>query len=169
MMEHMLSGVPQKKPLVPRLLDAERLSEHERNTLRGDAERRAQEGLQLLALGLREFTDAQQSGDEGALARAVARLQEGASLWETGSAVLRTLSSPGVRPEVTALRWFRVQMNLESTLMLPSTLPWGLSWMHLGGMVALGLFAVGAMVAYLYKVRWSLRLLHRLTRGKGQT
>lgn len=103
------------------------------------------------------------------MARAVVRLQEGASLWETGSAVLHALSSPGVRPEVVALRWFRTQMNLESTLLLPSTLPWGLSWVHLGGMVALGLFAAGAMAAYLYKVRWSLRLLNRLTRGRGKT
>jgi hypothetical protein len=168
MMEHMQGGTPQKKPLIPRLLDAERLSEGERNTLRGDAERRVQEGLQLLASSFHEFTEAQQSGNVGALARAVAKLQEGASLWETGSAVLHTLSSPGARPESAALRWFREQMNLESTLVLPATLPWGLSWVHLGAMVALGLFAAGAMVAYLYKMQWSLRLLNRLTRGRGK-
>jgi hypothetical protein len=169
MLEHMQGGTPQKKPLIPRLLDAERLSEGERHTLRGDAERRMQEGLQLVASSFHEFTEAQQSGDAAALTRAVARLQEGASLWETGSAVLRALSAPGARPEVAALRWFRAQMNLEPTLVLPSTLPWGLSWVHLGGMVALGLFAAGAIAAYLYKVRWSLRLLQRLTRGKGKT
>lgn len=167
MMEHMTGSVP-KKPLMPRLLNAERLSEAERNALRGDAERRVETGLQVLEQGLIDFAEARRTRDEAALARAIGTLQDGARRWDMGLAVLRALSPPDTLPREAALTWFKTQMHLEPTLASPSALPWGLSWTHLGGMVILGLCAAGAIVVYLSKVRRSLRLLERLTQRKHE-
>lgn len=167
MMEHMTGSVPQK-PLMPRLLDVERLSEVERNALQGDAERQVETGLQLLEQGLIDFAAARQRRDDMALARAIGTLQDGARHWETGVAVLHALSTPDASPREAALTWFKTQMHLEPTLPLPSSLPWGLSWTHLGGMVILGLFAIGALVVYFSKVRRALTLLDRLTRRKHE-
>ena len=49
-MERLMS-VPPKKPPVGRLLDVERLSEAERNSLKGDAARQGDEGLRQGAAG----------------------------------------------------------------------------------------------------------------------
>jgi hypothetical protein len=168
MMGQMGAKSPQK-PLMPRLLDAERLSERERQTLRSDAEQRVQAGLQRLDQGLRAFADAQQTQDAEALARAVGQLHEAVSLWETGTTVLQALSSSTPRPRETALTWFKTQMHLAPAPQEATARPWGLSWVHLGGMVALGLFATGAVMVYLVKVRQSLRLLDRLTHRRHDT
>ena len=158
-MGRMMGGVP-KKPLVARLLDAERMTEVERNALRGDAERRIQEGLALLERGTRQLADARRTGDDAALARAVQRLEEGAAHWETGRAVLQALSSPA--PRGAGVRWFKSQMNLE----LPSTplTIGGLSWRHATVMASLAFIVVAGAALYGYKVRRSLALLARLTR-----
>jgi hypothetical protein len=168
MMRQMMGSAPQK-PLMPWLLDADRLPESERNRLRGAAERKAQEGLLQLEQGIRDFEEARQSNDEDALARAIEKLQAGIELWQTGSAVLRALSSPSVQPSETALTWFKTQMNLEPMPPLSAGLPWGLSWAHLGGMAALALLATGAVAVYFYKVRRALDLLDRLTRARDKT
>jgi hypothetical protein len=163
-----MTGSVPKKARIPRLLDVERLSAAERQALRGDAERQVETGLQAVEQGLIDFAAARRTRDEVALARAIGTLQDGARYWEIGMAVLHALSSPDTSPREAALTWFKTQMNLEPTLPSPSALPWGLSWTHLGGMVILGLFAAGALVIYLYKVRRSLRLLDRLTRRKHE-
>ncbi len=163
----MRSASPPKKALVPRLLDAERLSESERNALRGAAERKALEGLRLLEQAVRDFAQARRRGDEAALERAVEKLQEGATLWETGSAVQRALSTSGGRPRETALAWFKAQMNIEGAPPSAGGFPWGLTPFHVAMMAMLGLFAAGMFAVYLYKVRRSLALLSRLTARGG--
>lgn len=167
MMEHMTGSVP-KKPLMPRLLDVERFSEAEWQALQADAERQVETGLQVLEQGLIDFAAARRTRDDAALARAIGTLQDGARHWETGMAVLRALSTPDTSPRQAALTWFKTQMHLDPSLPSPSALPWGLSWTHLGGMVILGLFAIGALVVYVYKVRRALTLLKRLTRRKDE-
>ena len=159
-MGRMMGGVP-KKPLMARVLDADQMTEAERNALRGDAERRIQEGLALLERGTRQLADARRIGDDAALARAVQTLEEGAAHWETGRAVLQALSSSA--PRGAGVRWFKSQMNLDR----PST-PFtigGLSWRHATVMASLALIVVAGAALYGYKVRRSLALLARLTRA----
>ncbi len=162
-MERMM-GEPVKKPLMSRLLDAERLSEGERAALGKDAEQRVQQGLELLERGTRELSAARRANDGAAIAQAVSALKEGSELWETGAAVQRALSLPPATASATALRWFRSQMNVEVPEAVTAW-PWGLSPVHLAIMGILALTAGGGMVLYLYKVRRSLALLVRLTRG----
>jgi hypothetical protein len=162
-MERMTGG-PVKKPLMSRLLDVRVLSEPERADLRRDADLRVQQGLDLLDRGTRELTAARLRGDAAAIARALSVLSEGSESWQTGSAVQRALALPPTAASDTALRWFRAQMNLE----VPSVVsgwPWGLSPIHLAIMATLVLTAGGGLLLYLYKVRRSLALLARLTRG----
>lgn len=164
-MERML-GARRAKPLMPRLLDADRLTERERNALRGAAERQAQEGLLILERGARQLLKARRAGDDRAIERAVERLQEGAALWERGAAVQHGLSSSPAPPSKTAIRWFKSQMNLDAQLpSIAGPAPWGLSWVHFGVMAVLGLFATVAAALYLYKVQRSLSFLSRLTKG----
>jgi hypothetical protein len=60
-MERMM-GFPPRKPIMSRLLDVDHLSERERNALRSDAGRQAQEGLTLLQDGVRELVYVARAG-----------------------------------------------------------------------------------------------------------
>lgn len=166
-MEGMMGGLP-RRPLISRLLDTERLSEAERNSLRGDAERRVRAGRARLEEGTRDLAAARGRGDEPALDRALRTIAEGVTLWETGRAVEDALSSPGTNPKDSALSWFKAQMNLGAPPPRPTALPWGLSWFHAAVMVTLAIFAVGGVAAYLYKVRRAISLLGQVTRRSGE-
>lgn len=165
-MERMM-GVPAKKPPVGRLLDVERLSEAERNSLKGDAARQSDEGLRLLREAGGELEAARRKGDQRAIERAVGKLREGATLWETGHAVEQALGHPAPAARAAGLRWFKAQMNLDAQPSAVTGLPWGISWMHLVVMAALAVFVVGAISLYLYRVRRALGLLARLTRREA--
>lgn len=165
-MEGML-GAPAKKPLVSRLLDAERWSESERNSLKGDAARQMEGGLNLLQEAERELGQARKTGDQSAVERAVAKLREGAVLWETGYAVQRALTLPAPAAREAGVKWFKAQMNLDAQPPAPTGLPWGVSWMHLAVMGALAAVAAGSIALYLFRIRRALSLLGRLTRGDG--
>jgi len=165
-MERMI-GAPPKKPLVGRLLDVERFSETERNSLRADAVRESAEGLRLLREAGGELEAARRKEDQSAIERAVGKLREGATLWETGHAVEKALTNPAPVAREAGLRWFKAQMNLDAQLPMPTGLPWGISWMHLVVMAALAVFTAGAIGLYLYRVRRALRLLARLTRREA--
>ena len=162
-----LMRVPPKKPPVGRLLDVERLSQAERNSLKGDAARQGDEGLRLLREAGRELEAARRKGDQRAIERAVEKLREGATLWETGRAVQQALDHPAPAARAAGLRWFKAQMNLDAQPPVVTGLPWGMSWMHLVVMAALAVFAVGAISLYLYRVRRALGLLARLTRREA--
>ena len=159
--------VPPRKPPVGRLLDVERLSEAERNSLKGDAARQSDEGLKLLREAGRELEAARRKGDQRAIERAVGKLREGATLWEMGRAVQQALDHPPPAARAAGLRWFKAQMNLDAQPPVVTGLPWGMSWMHLVVMTALAVFAVGAISLYLYRVRRALVLLARLTRREA--
>jgi hypothetical protein len=165
-MERMM-GAPPKQPLVARLLDVERLSEAEGNSLRADAERESAEGLRLLREAGGELEAARRTEDPGAIERAVGKLREGATLWETAYAVQKALASPAPVARAAGLRWFKAQMNLDAQRPMPTGLPWGLSWMHIVVMAALVVFTAGAISLYLYRVRRALGLLARLTRREA--
>ena len=165
-MERMM-GAPAKKPLVGRLLDAEKLSEAERNSLKGDAARQSGEGLSLLREAGGELEAARRKEDQSAIERAVGKLREGATLWETGHAVEKALANPAPVAREAGLRWLKAQMNLDARPPVPTGLPWGISWMHLVVMAALVVFTAGAISLYLYRVRRALGLLVRLTRRQA--
>jgi hypothetical protein len=165
-MERMMSAPP-KKPLVGRLLDIERLSEAERNSLSADATRESAEGLRLLREAGAELEAARRKRDHGAIERAVGKLREAATLWETGYAVEKALANPAPVPREVGLRWFKAQMNLEAQPPVPTGLPWGISWMHLVVMAALTVFTAGAISLYVYRVRRALGFLARLTRREA--
>lgn len=152
-------------PLMPALMDADRLSESEREALREAAERQVEHGLGLLEHASRELSDARRRGDQAALERAAEKLREGLALWETGTAARRALSLPPAQGREAAVRWFKGQMNLEAA---PDSAqpraPWGFSWMHLGAMATLIALVLGGVALYVYKVRRALATLDRLTR-----
>jgi hypothetical protein len=161
-MERMM-GAPPKQPLVARLLDVERLSEAERNSLRADAERESAEGLRLLREAGAELEAARHTEDPRAIERAVGKVREGATLWETAYAVQKALTDPSPVAREAGLRWFKAQMNLDAQRAMPT----GLSWMHIVVMAALVVFTAGAISLYLYRVRRALGLLARLTRREA--
>jgi hypothetical protein len=163
-MERMM-GAPPKKPLVSQLLDVERLSESERNSLRGDADRQLEEGMRLLQEAIREADQARRKGDSSAVERAMAKLREGATHWDTGYAVQRALTTPPPAARESAVKWFKAQMDVDAQPPTPTGLPWGVSWMHLAVMSAFALLAAGSIALYTYRVRRALSLLGRLTRG----
>lgn len=164
MMKERMMGAPPRKPLVGRLLDVERLSEAERNSLKADAARESAEGLRRLREAAGELEAAGRKGDESAIERVVGKLREGATLWETGHAVEKALADPAPVAREAGLRWFKAQMNLDGRPPVPTGLPWGISWMHLVVMAALVVFTAGGISLYLYRVRRALGLLARLTR-----
>ena len=161
-MERMMSGV-RPKPLVARLLDAERMTEAERNSLRESAERRVQQGLELLERGTRDFAEARRRADETAIASALQTLEEGAAQWQTGRAVIQALESP--TPRSKSLQWFKAQMNLDVPSAPRGDL-WGVSRRHAAFMAIVVLIAIGGIGIYAYKVGRSLRLLARLSRDE---
>jgi hypothetical protein len=165
-MERMM-GAPPRKPLVGRLLDVERLSEAERNSLKGDAARQSDEGLRLMREAGGDLEGARRKGDPRAIERAVEKLREGATLWETGYAVEKALANSAPVAREVGLRWFKAQMNLDAQPPVLTGLPWGISWMHLVVMAALVVFTAGAISLYLYRVRRALGLLARLTRREA--
>ena len=162
-MERMM-GVASKKPIMSRLLDVERLSDVDRNTLSAESARQMDDGMGLLLQAGRELEQAQTKGDPAAVERALARQREGAASWETGRAAQQALTGSAPAARAAAMRWFKAQMNLDVPPPLPTGLPWGLSWTHVLAMAALALFAAGALVLYVYRMHHALGLLARLTR-----
>lgn len=161
--QHHPAGAP-PGPLMPLLMDADRLSETERAALREAAEQHVTRGLTLIEEGSRELSRARGLGDETGLERAAQRLGEGLALWETGVAARRALSLPPADARYAALRWFKGQMNLGGTPGSPRAgAPWGISWAHLGAMAFLTALVLAGVVLYLYKVRRALATLDRLT------
>lgn len=163
-MQRMMGALPKRPPL-SRLLDPGQLTETERNSMRGEAERRVQEGLLRLDRAAHDLARTGRASDDPAVARAVEELKNGLAEWQGGIAVLQALASP--EPRAAALQWFKAQMNLD--VPTPPGDVWGVSWRHAGLMAILALVGVSAVGLYAYKIGRSLRLLARLSRDDDRS
>jgi len=159
-----MMGMPARTPIVTRLLDTERLSPAERRQLEADAVRQMEQGMRLLQDGTRALETARRRADPAAIERALAVLREGATSWETGRAVQRAFAAGPAGARAAAVRWFKAEMNIDAQPPLPTGLPWGLTWVQLAVMTALGTVSLGGLALYLYRVRRAVALLARLTR-----
>lgn len=154
-----MHGVEPPRPLVSRLLDADRLTDAQRAQLRADAEQRRAEGLKRVDEAARALAKARQASDDAAIDRAVTGLKEGAVLWETGTTVRRALDSNA--PRDAAVRWFAEQLRTLPRIEPERPTSW-LSWRHATLMVGLALVVVAGLILYAYKVRRSIQLLRRV-------
>ena len=157
-----MHGGEAPRPLVSRLIDADRLSDAQRRELHADAVRRRDEGLRRLDLATRELGKARQQSDDVAVARAVAAVKEATIMWETGTTVLNALDSKA--PREAGVQWFREQMRTLPRIE-PDQLTAGLSWRHAVLMASLAAVVVAGLVLYAYKVRRSVELLRRAGGG----
>jgi hypothetical protein len=160
-MERMHGGEP-PRPLVSRLLDADRLTEAQRRELRVDAERRREEGLHRIERANQALATARRARDAAAVDRAVAALKEGTVLWETGTAVLRALDSKA--PRDGGVQWFRGQLRTLPRID-PDQIAGGLSWRHAVLMGSLAAIVVAGLILYACKIRRSIELLRRAGGG----
>lgn len=113
MMDDMMGGEGEHgaktTPFMSQLLAAPKLSDDVRRKLRQQANERIDRGLALI----RDASEPGRSNDTVARAEAARRLKEGSDLFQSGTAALAALDDIQ-SPQVTALSWFREQMDLEA-------------------------------------------------------
>lgn len=113
MMDEMMGGGgehgSQSTPFISQLLAAPTLSAEARSKLRQQANERIERGLAIIS----EASVAGRSNEVVLRSDAARRLREGSDLFQSGSAALAALDG-AQSPQVTALSWFREQMNLSA-------------------------------------------------------
>jgi len=113
MMDDMMGGAGEHgtntSPFMSQLLAAPTLSADERNRLRHQAKERIDRGLALI----RDASESVRSNDAVARTAAARRQKEGSDLLQSGAAALTALDGTH-SPQVTALSWFREQMDLDT-------------------------------------------------------
>jgi len=163
MMQPACCGAASNNPLFPALMALPPLSPTERARVEQLARDRMTQGTDTLAHGLDQLANSTAANDYPAMQLASAHMREGMDAFQSGLAAERALQE-NQNPQVVALRWFRVELNLPDQ---NGPQP-GLSPFHWFIMLALTIFAVAMIWMYFNKMRRAAALFGRLDPDKKQ-
>src|ERR1700733_9694930 len=154
MMQSACCGAATNNPLFPALMALPPLSPTERARVEQLAHDRMTQGTDILGHGLDQLANSTAANDYPAMQLASANMREGMDAFQSGLAAERALQE-NQNPQVVALRWFRVELNLPDQ---NGPQP-GLSPFHWFIMLALTTFAVAMIWMYFNKMREQRRFL----------
>lgn len=161
-----MGGTP-PKALYPSLMDLPNLPPEKRDEVLRAAHERMKSGADLMAQGLDQLVQAAPTNDYAAMQAATALLREGVARFDSGIAANRAIAE-GKDPRALATRWFKEQMNLQTTTMSAAASgPLGLTWSHLFIMLLLVGFAAVMIAMYFFKMRRAAALFGRIEGDKG--
>jgi len=171
MMEGMMGGMGQGccggagTELYPLMMSLSSMSPEQRLQVQRLSAARIGEGKALVQLGQQRLFAAIASGDHKVAAEAMQQLRDGLGRIGSGAAAHKVLAE-GTRPQATAMRWFKGEMNLgpvgdgESGMASER-----LSLMHIIAMALLVGFAIAMITMYFFKMRRTASLFGRIEAG----
>lgn len=174
-MESMMGGAGQGccsggagTELYPFLMSKSSMTPEQRVQVQRLSAARIGEGKALLQLGQQRLFGAIASGDHKIAGEAMQQLRDGLGRIGSGAAAHKVLAE-GTSPQVTALRWFKVEMNLGPVGDAePGMASERLSLMHMITMASLVAFAVAMITMYFFKMRRTASLFGRIEGGSGK-
>lgn len=158
-------GKPPEKPLYPSMMQLPDMSPEKLREIKQLANEQVAEGNALLSMGLKQLTSATRNQDITAMREATEQIRRGKILLQNGLEGQRAIAE-NKDPRITALNWFRHEMNLPSSEVPPQHGLLGLSWFHFITMFMLFAFAAVMIWMYFYKMQRANALMTRLA-GNG--
>ncbi|MBN8820880.1 MAG: 2Fe-2S iron-sulfur cluster binding domain-containing protein [Spirosoma sp.] len=154
-------GKSPPKELFPSMMQAP-LDPAQRDALGQFANERIRDGNSLLTSGLQALKSATEAQNQASAQTAMEQIHQGQSLLKSGLAAQRTLAE-GTDPRITALSWFKQQMNLLPVEAIEQPHGFfGLSWFHYITMLSLALFVVAVVGLYIQKMKRANALVAKL-------
>lgn len=171
MMEGMMGGTGQGccggagTELYPFMMSLSSMTPEQRVQVQRLSAARIGEGKALVQLGQQRLFEAIASGDHKVAAEAMQQLRDGLGRIGSGAAAHKVLAE-GTRPQATAMRWFKGEMNLGPVGDPESGMESGrLSVMHMIVMALLIGFAIAMITMYFFKMRRTASLFGRIEAG----
>ena len=170
MMDEMMGFRPPRQ-FYPSLMDVPVMSPEVRSAIEQAARTRLGAGLQALEQYHIDLRTAMGANNVKNMQTVASRMRGSVSQIESGTTALLALRE-GMAPQQIALIWFKGQLNLPTQLAAPGSDDehsglFGVSWLHLGGMAALGTVAATMLVFYFAHMRRAAALARRLRGTQG--
>lgn len=154
-------GKQPPKELYPSLMQFPDLTPEQREKIKQLADDQVTKGNEILSMGMRQMEAATRSQDLVAMKEASEQIRRGNILMQSGFEGQRALSE-NKDPRVTALQWFRREMNLPSLQAEPQHGFFGLSLFHYIVMFLLAAFAATMIWMYFHKMKRAASLIEKL-------
>lgn len=166
-MEDMMKGMgsPPPKELYPTLMQLPDLSPEKRKEIQLLVDKQVAEGNAMLMMGLKHMSGASRNHDVTAMQEAAEQIRQGKILLQSGLEGQQALAE-NKDPRLTALQWFRREMNLPSPGVQPQHGFFGLSWFHYLTMLLFAAFAISMIWMYFHKMKRANALIEKLA-GKS--
>lgn len=158
-------GKPAPKELYPSLMQLPDLSPEKREEIKELAFKQVTEGNELLRMGLGQLSSATRNQDITRMQEAIEEIRRGRIILESGLEGQQALAEDK-DPRITALQWFKREMNISSPAVIQPNGFSRLSWFHLITMLLLTAFAVVMIWMYFHKMKRANALIEKLT-GKS--
>ncbi|HUC83079.1 MAG TPA: 2Fe-2S iron-sulfur cluster-binding protein [Flavisolibacter sp.] len=163
MMDNM--GKPPAKELYPSLMQLPDLSPEKRKEIQALIDKQIADGNAMLTMGLKQLTGATRNQDITAMREATEQIRQGKIMLQSGLEGQQALAE-NKDPRLTALTWFRREMNLPSPEQQNKHGFFGLSWFHYLTMLLLAAFAISMIWMYFHKMKRANALIEKLA-GKS--
>jgi len=160
-------GKPPAKELYPSMMELPEMSPEKRGEIKRLADDRVNEGETLLTTGLDKLKDASRKQDFSRIQEANEQIRRGQSLFVSGLTAKRALAEDK-DPRVTALQWFKSEMNLPQPKPDQPHGFFGLSLFHYITMLTIAVFAVVMIWMYFHKMKRANALVEKLTGKSGE-
>jgi len=158
-------GKPPAKELYPLLMQLPDMSPERRTEIKQLADKYIAEGNELLRMSLGQLSGATRMQDVSRMKEAIEEIRRGRIILENGLEGQQALAE-NKDPRITALQWFKREMNISSPSVIQAYGFSGLSWFHLITMLLLTAFAVVMIWMYFHKMKRANALIEKLT-GKS--
>lgn len=154
-------GKAPAKELYPTLMQLPDLSPEKRKEIQALIDKQIADGNAMLAMGLKQLTGATRNQDITAMHEAAEQIRQGKILLQSGLEGQQALAE-NKDPRLTALTWFRREMNLPFHEQENKHGFFGLSWFHYLTMLLFAAFAISMIWMYFHKMKRANALLEKL-------
>ena len=166
MMEEMMKEKDtDERPLYPSMMQLSEMSPEMRIEIRRLADKQVADGNDMLEMGLKHLKGANRNHDIAGMSDATEQIRRGKIMLESGLEGQRALSE-NIDPRLTALQWFRREMNLPAPDPQSTHGFFGLSWFHYVTMFLFVAFAMIMIWMYFHKMKRANALIEKLA-GKS--
>jgi ferredoxin-NADP reductase len=159
-------GKPPAKELYPSMMQLPTMSTEKRIEIIRLADERINQGEMLMTTGQEKLKNADDKRDYSKIQEANEQIRRGKKLFESGLIAKRSIAEDK-DPRVTALQWFKTEMNLPLPKVDQPHGLIGLSWFHYLTMLTFVVFAALMIWMYFHKMKRANALVEKLTGKTG--